>query len=126
MTAHREVLVCAHCVFLPGEVVVDPVAAVQAEQGQPSHHGVVGVEAAAECTFESLVEDCGLLLGTCAGGLCEGGAVPPQPGDVVVTGTPSGVGFARKPPLWMKPGDIVEIEIEGLGKLINTVQDEVR
>ena len=49
-----------------------------------------------------------------------------EPGDVVVTGTPSGVGFARKPPLWMKPGDTVEIEVEGLGKLINTVQDEVR
>jgi len=49
-----------------------------------------------------------------------------EPGDVVVTGTPAGVGFARKPPLWMKHGDTVEIEIEGLGKLINTVQDEVR
>ena len=49
-----------------------------------------------------------------------------EPGDVVVTGTPSGVGFARKPPLWMKHGDTVEIEVEGLGKLINTVQDEVK
>ena len=49
-----------------------------------------------------------------------------EPGDVVVTGTPSGVGYARKPPVWMKPGDIVEVEIEGLGKLTNTVQDEVR
>ena len=44
-----------------------------------------------------------------------------EPGDVVVTGTPSGVGFARKPPLWMKPGDTVEIEIAGLGTLKNTV-----
>jgi acylpyruvate hydrolase len=49
-----------------------------------------------------------------------------EPGDVVVTGTPSGVGYARKPPVWMKPGDTVEVEIEGLGKLTNTVQDEVR
>jgi 2-keto-4-pentenoate hydratase/2-oxohepta-3-ene-1,7-dioic acid hydratase in catechol pathway len=48
-----------------------------------------------------------------------------EPGDVVVTGTPSGVGYARKPPIWMKHGDTVEIEVEGLGKLINTVQDEV-
>ena len=48
-----------------------------------------------------------------------------EPGDVVVTGTPAGVGYARKPPLWMKHGDTVEIEVEGLGKLINTVQDEV-
>jgi len=48
-----------------------------------------------------------------------------EPGDVVVTGTPAGVGFARKPPLWMKHGDTVEIEVRGLGKLTNTVQDEV-
>jgi 2-keto-4-pentenoate hydratase/2-oxohepta-3-ene-1,7-dioic acid hydratase in catechol pathway len=49
-----------------------------------------------------------------------------EPGDVVVTGTPAGVGYARKPPIWMKHGDTVEIEVEGLGKLINTVQDEVK
>jgi len=49
-----------------------------------------------------------------------------EPGDVVVTGTPAGVGYARKPPVWMKHGDTVEIEVEGLGKLINTVQDEVK
>jgi 2-keto-4-pentenoate hydratase/2-oxohepta-3-ene-1,7-dioic acid hydratase in catechol pathway len=49
-----------------------------------------------------------------------------EPGDVVVTGTPAGVGSARKPPVWMKHGDIVEIEVEGLGKLVNTVQDAVK
>lgn len=49
-----------------------------------------------------------------------------EPGDVVVTGTPSGVGYARKPPIWMKHGDTVEIEVEGLGKLTNTVRDEAR
>jgi len=48
-----------------------------------------------------------------------------EPGDVVVTGTPAGVGYARKPPVWMKPGDTVEIEVEGLGKLVNVVQDEL-
>ena len=47
-----------------------------------------------------------------------------EPGDVVVTGTPAGVGYARKPPVWMKHGDIVEIEVAGLGKLSNVVQDE--
>ena len=47
-----------------------------------------------------------------------------EPGDVVVTGTPSGVGFARKPPLWMRDGDTVEVEVEGLGRLVNTVRDE--
>lgn len=45
-------------------------------------------------------------------------------GDVVVTGTPSGVGAARKPPLWMKAGDVVEVEISGIGTLVNHVVDE--
>ena len=45
------------------------------------------------------------------------------PGDIIVTGTPSGVGLARKPPLWMKHGDVCEIEIEGIGILRNPVVD---
>ena len=44
-----------------------------------------------------------------------------EPGDLVVMGTPSGVGHARKPPLWMKPGDVVEIDIEGIGVLKNPI-----
>ena len=44
-----------------------------------------------------------------------------EPGDIIVTGTPSGVGAARKPPVFMKPGDICEIEIEGIGTLRNPV-----
>jgi hypothetical protein len=40
-------------------------------------------------------------------------------------GTPSGVGFARKPPLFMKTGDVCEVEIEGIGTLVNPVIDEV-
>ncbi|WP_333474503.1 fumarylacetoacetate hydrolase family protein [Mesorhizobium qingshengii] len=47
-----------------------------------------------------------------------------EPGDMIVTGTPSGVGAARKPQLFMKPGDICEVEIEKLGVLVNTVVDE--
>jgi 2-keto-4-pentenoate hydratase/2-oxohepta-3-ene-1,7-dioic acid hydratase in catechol pathway len=47
-----------------------------------------------------------------------------QRGDIIVTGTPSGVGFARKPPLFMKAGDVCEIEIEGVGTLVNPVVDE--
>jgi len=45
-------------------------------------------------------------------------------GDIIITGTPSGVGLARKPPLWMKPGDVCEVEIEGLGVLRNPIADE--
>jgi 2-keto-4-pentenoate hydratase/2-oxohepta-3-ene-1,7-dioic acid hydratase in catechol pathway len=47
-----------------------------------------------------------------------------EPGDVVITGTPAGVGYARTPPVFMKPGDICEIEVEGIGILKNTIQDE--
>ncbi|MEP7213329.1 MAG: fumarylacetoacetate hydrolase family protein [Acidobacteriota bacterium] len=45
-----------------------------------------------------------------------------EPGDVVATGTPPGVGFARKPPVFLKAGDIAEVEIEGLGVLSNPVK----
>jgi 2-keto-4-pentenoate hydratase/2-oxohepta-3-ene-1,7-dioic acid hydratase in catechol pathway len=44
-----------------------------------------------------------------------------SPGDVIFTGTPPGVGMARKPPVFLKPGDVVEVEIEGLGVLRNPV-----
>jgi 2-keto-4-pentenoate hydratase/2-oxohepta-3-ene-1,7-dioic acid hydratase in catechol pathway len=42
-----------------------------------------------------------------------------EPGDLIFTGTPPGVGFARKPPIYLKPGDVVEVEIDGLGLLRN-------
>jgi 2-keto-4-pentenoate hydratase/2-oxohepta-3-ene-1,7-dioic acid hydratase in catechol pathway len=44
-----------------------------------------------------------------------------EPGDVIVTGTPGGVGAGRKPPVWMKAGDTVEVEISGIGTLRNPV-----
>jgi 2-keto-4-pentenoate hydratase/2-oxohepta-3-ene-1,7-dioic acid hydratase in catechol pathway len=44
-----------------------------------------------------------------------------EPGDVIATGTPPGVGFARNPPIFLQPGDVVEIEVEGLGVLSNPV-----
>ena len=47
-----------------------------------------------------------------------------EPGDVIATGTPGGVGAKRTPPLWLKPGDIVEVEIDRLGVLRNGVADE--
>jgi len=46
-----------------------------------------------------------------------------QPGDIIATGTPSGVGFTRKPPIYLKDGDIVKTWIEGIGELINTVKE---
>jgi 2-keto-4-pentenoate hydratase/2-oxohepta-3-ene-1,7-dioic acid hydratase in catechol pathway len=47
-----------------------------------------------------------------------------EPGDVIITGTPSGVGKARTPPRWLRPGEVVEVEIEGLGVLRNPVGEE--
>jgi 2-keto-4-pentenoate hydratase/2-oxohepta-3-ene-1,7-dioic acid hydratase in catechol pathway len=47
-----------------------------------------------------------------------------DPGDVLVMGTPAGVGFARKPPVWMKPGDTIEVEIERIGVLRNPIVAE--
>jgi acylpyruvate hydrolase len=47
-----------------------------------------------------------------------------EPGDVIAMGTPSGVGYARKPPVWMKPGDQIEIDIEGIGVLSNAIVQE--
>jgi 2-keto-4-pentenoate hydratase/2-oxohepta-3-ene-1,7-dioic acid hydratase in catechol pathway len=51
--------------------------------------------------------------------------LPLLPGDVIVSGTPGGVGARRTPPLWMKDGDICEVEISGIGVLSNTVMAEV-
>lgn len=50
--------------------------------------------------------------------------VPLNPGDVVATGTPHGVGYARKPPVWMKAGDTLEVEISNVGVLTNPIVDE--
>jgi 2-keto-4-pentenoate hydratase/2-oxohepta-3-ene-1,7-dioic acid hydratase in catechol pathway len=47
-----------------------------------------------------------------------------EPGDLIFTGTPPGVGMARKPPIWLKPGDVVEVEIDHLGTLRNSVAAE--
>jgi 2-keto-4-pentenoate hydratase/2-oxohepta-3-ene-1,7-dioic acid hydratase in catechol pathway len=48
-----------------------------------------------------------------------------EPGDVIVTGTPGGVGFKRKPPVFLQAGDIVEVEVSRIGTLRNSVECEV-
>ena len=47
-----------------------------------------------------------------------------DPGDVIVTGTPSGVGIFRKPPVFLEPGDLVRVEVERIGSLTSPVTDE--
>jgi acylpyruvate hydrolase len=51
-------------------------------------------------------------------------AISLEPGDVIITGTPGGVGAARKPPVFMQPGDVFEVEIDGMGVLSNPIQRE--
>jgi 2-keto-4-pentenoate hydratase/2-oxohepta-3-ene-1,7-dioic acid hydratase in catechol pathway len=51
---------------------------------------------------------------------------PLEPGDVIATGTPAGVGHRRTPPVWMKPGDVLEVEITGIGTLRSRIVDERR
>ncbi len=45
-----------------------------------------------------------------------------DPGDLIATGTPAGVGFSRKPPVYLNDGDVVEVEIERIGRISNRVQ----
>jgi acylpyruvate hydrolase len=47
-----------------------------------------------------------------------------RPGDVIATGTPGGVGFARKPPVWLEPGSVIEVTIDGVGTIRNQVVAE--
>lgn len=71
-----------------------------------------------DASTDDLIFDVATLVST----LSE--AITWEPGDVIVTGTPAGVGLARKPPLWMKPGDVCEVEVEGIGVLRNPIIDE--
>ncbi len=71
-----------------------------------------------DASTSSLIFDVATLVSLLSEAVCL------QPGDVIVTGTPSGVGLARKPQLFMKPGDVCEVEIEGIGILRNPVADE--
>jgi 2-keto-4-pentenoate hydratase/2-oxohepta-3-ene-1,7-dioic acid hydratase in catechol pathway len=65
-----------------------------------------------------MIFDVATLVAACSEGMAL------QPGDIIITGTPSGVGVARKPQVWMRPGDVCEIEVEGVGVLRNPVIDE--
>jgi acylpyruvate hydrolase len=65
-----------------------------------------------------MIFDVATLVAACSDGM------ELQPGDIIITGTPAGVGVARKPPVFMKAGDVCEIEVEGLGVLRNPVVNE--
>ena len=75
-------------------------------------------EVVQQATFGEMLFDLPTLVEYCSS------FNPLVPGDVIVTGTPGGVGVKRTPPLWMKPGDLVEVEIDGIGVLQNGIADE--
>ena len=67
-----------------------------------------------------MIFDVATLVAACSEGMAL------QPGDLIITGTPSGVGLARNPQVWMKAGDVCEIEVEQMGTLRNSIVDEQR
>lgn len=75
-------------------------------------------EVVQQATFGEMIFDIPTLVEYCSS------FNPLVPGDVIVTGTPGGVGVKRTPPLWMKPGDLVEVQIDGIGVLENGIADE--
>jgi 2-keto-4-pentenoate hydratase/2-oxohepta-3-ene-1,7-dioic acid hydratase in catechol pathway len=52
------------------------------------------------------------------------GYITLEPGDVIATGTPAGIGAFRKPPVWLQPGDHIEMSIEGIGRLEHRIGDD--
>jgi 2-keto-4-pentenoate hydratase/2-oxohepta-3-ene-1,7-dioic acid hydratase in catechol pathway len=72
-----------------------------------------------DATFEQMIFDIPRIIEYCSS------FTRLEPGDVIATGTPGGVGAKRTPPLWLKPGDTVEVEIDRLGTLRNGIADEV-
>lgn len=70
-----------------------------------------------EASTDDMIFDIATLVSICSQ------AMTLHPGDIILTGTPSGVGFARQPPLFMNAGDLCEVEIEGVGTLSNRIED---
>lgn len=64
-----------------------------------------------------MIFDVATLVSACSEG------IELRPGDLIITGTPAGVGFARQPPVWLRHGDVCEVSIEGIGTLTNPVLD---
>lgn len=71
-----------------------------------------------DANTRDMIFDVATLVATCSE------AMALQPGDIIISGTPSGVGMARQPQVWMKPGDVCEVEVEGVGVLRNPIVDE--
>jgi len=71
-----------------------------------------------DANTRDMIFDVATLIATCSQ------AMTLEPGDIIITGTPAGVGVARKPPIFLTAGDICDVEIEGIGVLSNPIIDE--
>jgi 2-keto-4-pentenoate hydratase/2-oxohepta-3-ene-1,7-dioic acid hydratase in catechol pathway len=103
----------ATCPFGPAIVTVDEVPDPHALDIQCRVNGVVKQSA----NTRDMIFDVPALISHLSLGLTL------EPGDLISTGTPAGVGVARTPPEWLKPGDVVDVVIEGIGTLRNPVVD---
>ena len=100
--------------FGPWPVSADEIAADQTMKLTTRLNGQVMQQASTKQMLHSIPEQIA-YLSTIA---------PLNPGDVIVTGTPEGVGAVRQPPVWMKAGDVVEVEIDCVGVLRNTIAND--
>lgn len=103
---------------LPGACPTGPVVVTADEMTDPGQlmlRSWVNGELKQEASTEQMIFSVPAILAAISA------VMPLVPGDLIATGTPAGVGFARKPPEFLHPGDRVECEVEGIGKLINHV-----
>jgi len=100
--------------FGPWIVTPDEIGDITTKPLQTRLNGAVVQDA----TIDDLVFDIPALIEYCST------FTQLEPGDVIATGTTGGVGAYHKPPLWMKPGDVVEVEIGGIGTLRNPIVQE--
>ncbi len=97
--------------FGPWMVTPDEFGAVGAQRLQTRLNGQVMQDA----LLSDMIFPAAQLIAYCSS------FTPLNPGDVIVSGTPGGVGAKRSPPVFMKPGDRVEVEIDGIGTLVNSI-----
>jgi 2-keto-4-pentenoate hydratase/2-oxohepta-3-ene-1,7-dioic acid hydratase in catechol pathway len=103
-----------HCPFGPALVTRDEVP----DEGALAISTWVNGERRQRSNTDQLIFDCAALIEHLST------AFTLEPGDLVTTGTPAGVAVAMNPPKWLVPGDVVRVEIEGLGAIENRVVDE--
>jgi 2-keto-4-pentenoate hydratase/2-oxohepta-3-ene-1,7-dioic acid hydratase in catechol pathway len=100
--------------------VVGPwlVTADQLDPGDLRIRTLINGEVRQDSSTSHMIWDCGAQIETISA------ACTLEPGDIIATGTPAGVGGAMKPQRWMRAGDTVRVEIEGIGYIENTIVDE--